>query len=780
MDQGHPHLRLEREAPVTEKRPAGRRIPEAPTDPVAHAMALRQGLHAAKERAATDVGGFDERRLIRFSVEKGFNPEDLRRISPEIEFVSQEADEVVVAFVSEAAMESFEARLSTLVRGEKVPYKQVLFALKGFDGWSAEDRTGWALQRDGFPETDRFMLDVELWPIEDHRDERDRLCQAFETWLRENRIEPLDKVLQPGLLLYRLHCDRERANLLLHHRDVRTVDLPPRFGLDSQLLSIDIQEIPPPQEPPENAPGIVILDSGLTTGHPLLASAIGDSQSFLPGHDASDEYGHGTHVAGLALYGNVDKAADLRRFIPELRLFSGRILDAQNENPTGLVENQIDEAVRYFHDEYGCRIFNLSFGNRNKPYDGRHLKGLAFTLDRLSRELGVLFVVSAGNVPANQLDGPTWRQNYPDYLTSEDWKIIDPATALNVLTVGSLARYDQSFPSQRYPTDPSELPIARSEQPSPFTRHGPTVGGAIKPELIDFGGNWALNTRAGADYIVQRGLGELSTSSQFASGALLGEQAGTSFAAPHVTHLAGRLLAEFSNATVNLLRALLVAHGSVPKACDSASLVLGDSRLNVCGYGRVDSTALRRSLENAVTLLTEARIENKRHHFDEIPIPPDFISSGRRLRDVTIALAFTLPVRSTRIDYKACRVDFKLVSAGDLDHVVQMFNKATNRADYENISELNGASIGARLRGRGTVQAATWEFRQINSRSKLSNQKLFVVVTRNDFGWGEPITATEEDYALAVCLRDLQNAEARLYTQIQNLLQVRQRTQARV
>jgi hypothetical protein len=780
MAQGHPHLRIEREEPVTERRPGGRRFPAAPADPIAHGEALRQGLHAAKERTAADIGGFDERRLFRFSVEKGFDPEDLLKISPEIEFVSQEGDEVVVAFVSDAALESFEARLSSLVHGEKVPYKQVLFALKGFDGWSADDRKGWALRRQGFPEAAQFSLDVELWPIEQRSDERERLWRAFEAWLKLNAIESLDKVIQAGLILYRVNCTRDQAELLLHHRDVRTVDLPPRYGLDLQLLAMDIQEIAPPRPPPDNAPGIAILDSGLATGHPLLAPAVGDAQSFLPGHDASDEHGHGTHVAGLALYGDVDEAARSRRFLPELRLFSGRILDARNENETGFVENQIDEAVRYFHGGYGCRVFNLSFGDRNKPYDGRHVRGLAFTLDRLSRELGVLFVVSAGNVLADQQDGLAWKNNYPDYLAADEWTIVDPATALNVLTVGSLARYDQSSSSRRYPTDPAETPIARREQPSPFTRHGPTVGGAIKPELVAFGGNWALNTRAGAYYIVQRGLGELSTSSRFAAGRLLGEQCGTSFAAPHVAHLAGRLLTELPTAAGNLLKALLVVHASVPQAGVDASFIDHDSMQNICGYGRVDSSALFRSLESAVTLLAEARIENKRHHFYEVPIPPDFTSAGRRLREIAVALAHTPPVRTTRINYKACRLDFKLAAASDLEHVVKMFNRATSREEYENISELSGASVGARLRGKSTVQAATWQFRQFNRNSRLRHDRLFVVVTRNDYGWGEAISAAEEEYAVVVCLRDRENLQARLYTQIQNQLQIRERLRARV
>jgi hypothetical protein len=56
--------------------------------------------------------------------------------------------------------------------------------------------------------------------------------------------------------------------------------------------------------------------------------------------------------------------------------------------------------------------------------------------------------------------------------------------------------------------------------------------------------------------------------------------------------------------------------------------------------------------------------------------------------------------------------------------------------------------------------------------------RLFVVVTRIDEAWGRDLTLTEEPYALAVVLRDRENAEARLYTQIQARL--RTRIQARV
>lgn len=778
--ESYPHLPLQREDPVTEKRAGQPPRFKQLDDPASHGRFLQQRIEQAKIQADTDQGGFDERRLFRFTVEKGFDPDSLRNISSEIEFVSQEGEQIIVAFVSNAALESFEARLASLAAGEQVQYKQVLYALQGIDGWGPEDRKGWALRREGLPEATPFLLDIELWPLEDRQDERTRLWQTFEIWLTEHGIEKLDSVKHSGLTLYRVRCDHSHAERLLHHRDVRTVDLPPRYGLQLQLFQTDIQNLPEVQPPPENAPGIVILDSGLTTGHPLLASAVGDAQSYLPGKDATDEHGHGTHVAGLALYGDVEVAIRERRLVPGLRLFSGRILDENNENNTGFVENQITEAVRYFHGTYGCKIFNLSFGDQNKPYIGGHVKGIAYTLDTLSRELGVLFVVSSGNVLGSQLEALEWKNSYPQYLWLEDRAILDPAPALNALTVGSLARYDQTINSQRHTSDPAEVPVARRDQPSPFSRRGPSVGGAIKPELVAYGGNWALNTRAGANMLVRNSLGELSTTNGFVGGHLFAEQSGTSMAAPQVAHLAARILSEHPQADSKLLRALLVAHASIPEASQELCGENTEALRRICGYGRVDTHALSRSLENEVTLLAEARIANKRHHFYEVPIPDEFVSTGRRLKEITVALAYTPYVRSTRIAYKATRVDFKVVAAPDLDHVSTMFNRATEQDDYENIAELSKPDVSGRTRGKGTVQKATWRFKQFTERSILRNNRLFVVVTRNDHPWGEPHSATEESYSMVICLRDRENEQARLYTEIRNRLQARTRARARV
>jgi len=412
----------------------------------------------------------------------------------------------------------------------------------------------------------------------------------------------------------------------------------------------------------------------------------------------------------------------------------------------------------------------------NKPYRGGHLKGLSLTLDTLSRELNVLFVVSAGNhlIGEDSPDGLDWRDNYPNYLLGDAWRIVDPAPALNALTVGSLARHNQSWNIQTHTHDPSEVPIAQPEQPSPFTRGGYSVDGAIKPELLAHGGNWAINTRAGHSLMERvAGLGVVSTNHQFAKGHPFAIDIGTSMAAPQVAHLAASIFREHPDADANLIRALLCLNAVMPEP--SQKLIEQDKSFrSVCGYGQVHEEYLHRSLENAVTLIAGESIENKRHHFYEIPIPDEFVSGGkRRLREIAVALAYTPPVRSTRVKYRATRIDFRLVTAPDLEHVTTMFKKATEKDDYENIPELKTATIGQQARSKGTVQADFWRFRQFNAKSKLRTQKLFVVVTRNDFPWGENLCDTEEAYSLVVSLRDQENEEARLYSKVKVQLEAR-------
>lgn len=761
------HFKFDREQPVTNKRPKGGFPPGRKIeDSVGHGQKMLASFVRAKKSAQAQNQGFDDRLLFKIEIAdiEGGNLEAI----PGIELISQEEKGVFLVFSSEKALEEFEARLTSLAEGGTPTRKSLLEALNGFNAFSAEDRTGWALGHYGAPEAQEFNVDVELWPL-CNATERQSLIAAFEVWLQENGLVNRDRVSNESIVLYRLGVTAGQLDQLLLHRDVRLVDLPPKFGLNVSLLGKDMQDIPEVPAPGDNAPGIVVLDSGLATGHPLLRSAVGDSQSFLAGKGPDDENGHGTLVAGKALYGDVAAKLESGEFLPELRLFSGRILDKDCESDIRLIEHQVEDSVRYFFDNYSCKVFNLSYGDSNKPYSGGRVRGLAVTLDLLARELNILFVVPAGNFRA--MGSPiAWKRRYPGSLF--DNPLLDPAPSINSITVGSLARYDQTMNSARHVSDPAEQSFAGINQPSPFSGCGPGVKGSIKPEFVAYGGNYAVDTRS--DNLIHNLLGEVSLSKDFAIGRPVAEDVGTSFSAPYIAHLAARILSIYPDATVNQIRALLASHAGVPAEVTSLFGKDKEKSVRVAGYGVIDEEALFRSLDDDLSIFAEDVLANKSHHFYEVPIPDEFWSGGKRLRQASVALAHTPLVRTTRVDYKTTRMSFKLIKASSLDEVSQRFNNDVPIEKTTKYSEhSNQRGITEQLRNYGTLQCSTWNFKQVNARERL--KKVFVVVTRHDFPWAENSLRDPEPYSLVVNLRDKENEEARLLQQVEAVLQSRVR-----
>ncbi|MFI7139626.1 S8 family serine peptidase [Streptomyces massasporeus] len=57
---------------------------------------------------------------------------------------------------------------------------------------------------------------------------------------------------------------------------------------------------------PPGAPAVCVLDTGVSQEHPLLKPALyGRTHSVLPQQTAADRHGHGTEMAGIALYGDL-------------------------------------------------------------------------------------------------------------------------------------------------------------------------------------------------------------------------------------------------------------------------------------------------------------------------------------------------------------------------------------------------------------------------------------------------------------------------------------------
>jgi hypothetical protein len=108
-----------------------------------------------------------------------------------------------------------------------------------------------------------------------------------------------------------------------------------------------------------------------------------------------------------------------------------------------------------------------------------------------------------------------------------------------------------------------------------------------------------------------------------------------------------------------------------------------------------------------------------------------------------------------------------------------MFNKATTKMIMTRLPEMTGAFVGSTVRGKGTVQLIPGDFSVITKKSKLVTNRLFLVVTRNDFPGVRRFATRKSAYSLVVCIRDRENEEARLYTQIRAQIQARLRARVR-
>lgn len=238
------HIRITRDEPVRERHPRQYFPPNLrPDDPRGFGQRLGASLATAKGQIQeADTGGFDSRLLLKVNLREGAPLPELEAIGG-ISIVSQEDKTVVLAFATVDGLTEFEARLATLSQSGKATRENILFSIERFERWTPENRIGNALRAQGFPNRTTFVLDVELWPLENPQ-HRMQSLEAFRQWAQQQNIEVLDTLNQPSLMLLRVRSTQAQAGLILNHRDVRTVDLPPSVGISLQLLQADVNQFP--------------------------------------------------------------------------------------------------------------------------------------------------------------------------------------------------------------------------------------------------------------------------------------------------------------------------------------------------------------------------------------------------------------------------------------------------------------------------------------------------------------------------------------------------------
>jgi len=722
--------------------------------------------------------------ILRVKVTNPINEETLGRFN--LTLIGQNDDHTLVLFSSDQQLTEFRNRLNAYQRGPRergknAPYYGVFNNIEELGRIRPEDRIGRLFREQGITTVEGFLnnttytLDLELWHTGNSQDCRMRIDQ-IRALVEGQNGRVTDSYIGTSIVLARIRAGGETVRGLLSIESVAVIDSPPRVSLRiSQTLDVPLTDLAAVPEPPAGSQGVCTLDSGITGGHPLLGPAVGEATA-IPAHmgDAADSNGHGTMVAGLALYGDVQRSIDARQFVPQLRLYSARVLNANNEfDDDSLITTQMRGAIEYFRNAYGCRVFNASLGDSRTPFNGGKLSPWSAILDHLARELDVVIVVSAGNYdhePPDANDPDHHLNGYPQYLLDPPAKIIEPATGCIVLTVGALAGNANVPPTGGAGVD--LRPIAQLNQPSPFTRSGPGIDGAIKPELVAEGGNLAYS----GVFRRPREIAEssvVSTSRDYLQ-RLFNTGNGTSYAAPRVAHKAARLLSGFPQASANLIRALLVSSAEIPRAAvDLLEPISASAPRQLCGYGLPSLERASSSDANRVLLYNEGNLPFECFHIYEVPIP-QHIYEGRGTRRIGVTLAFDPPVRHSRLDYLGATMSFRLIRGKSVDEVARAFRQRGGADDMERIEAPYDCPMLPKPTERegGTVQRGTFTMR----RSPTSYGDTYYLVVRCHRAWASDQQSPQR-YAVVVTIDH--EAQVDLYAQIQARLRTPVRVQIR-
>jgi subtilisin family serine protease len=240
-----------------------------------------------------------------------------------------------------------------------------------------------------------------------------------------------------------------------------------------------------------------------------------------------DDYGHGTHVAGIIAGDGYDSGGKRRGIAPGASLVVLKVLDQFGDGHISSVIAAIDYAIEQ-RERFGIRIINLSVAA------GVHE---SYTTDPLTLaakravDAGLVVVTAAGNLGR----GPDGRPQYGG--------ITSPGNAPWVLTVGA--------------TDHGGTATRRDDTIAPFSSRGPThIDGMLKPDLVAPGVSIGSLADASSALFAENPAARLSGTVDTVSAPYL-SLTGTSMAAPVVTGTIALMLDANPALTPNLVKAIL-------------------------------------------------------------------------------------------------------------------------------------------------------------------------------------------------------------------------------
>ena len=349
----------------------------------------------------------------------------------------------------------------------------------------------------------------------------------------------------------------------------------------------------------------------------------------------------------------------------------------------------------------------------------------------------------------------------------------------------------------------ARISVGKKDYLSVFTRIGKGVNKAIKPDLVDYGGNFAVSqfTR-GRNQWAKKDMRLLEPTLNNGNDKIFKGYCGTSFSAPHVTHIAARIERALEKQlnekpSANLIRSILVNSAR----CTEDMIKWGEKskdglytgkdnpkqerRLRLYGFGKADESVLY-SDYNRVTLFAEDKLSLRSFHLYKIPMPKEFLLM-KADKTISISLAYNPITRLSRKDYLTNNLWFEVFRKIDEDTLVQY--KAKKESGQDNEDDLDkfpsqykaDFSPGYKEISKGTLQQRIWQKKARGGKDLLwdvSDPYIYILVTGKErFKYAEQ--EMPQDYALAITFSYDGEEDIKLYDRLNANVRVRRRQEER-
>ncbi|MGE0652801.1 MAG: S8 family serine peptidase [Alphaproteobacteria bacterium] len=376
---------------------------------------------------------------------------------------------------------------------------------------------------------------------------------------------------------------------------------------------------------PDDVPVVCALDTGVAGEHPLVQLGLKGAWAYDAAWGTDDHAphgGHGTAIAGLILYGDLEphmnstEPVELTHGAESMKLLPPHGFPA-TKPPSYGVMTQGSVALVEAERQNVLRSFCLAASATDFPPS------------RPSSWSGALDQIAAGSMPGDAVDGTTAADG-PKRLVvvatgnvqggmmidvTPSQPLEDPSQSWNALTIGGFTRKEQA------PAPPPALePVVPANHRSPFSRGSQSLPDdltPIKPEVLFEAGNMVSDDTGFCAW--HEAVSLLAPGSDVAAEPLVPFWA-TSAAAGVAGNFVGRLQASLPDRWPETHRALTVDSADWPQPIRRLLIGTGphwktgskaqkQKILREMGYGVPDIDRAILSARNNVTLIAEAEIQ---------------------------------------------------------------------------------------------------------------------------------------------------------------------------